>query len=409
MTRVSMKKIACIVKGYPRLSETFIAQEIYALEQAGIDIIIYSLRHPTDHTTHPIHENISAPVHYLPEYLYRHPLRFFNALFKSLFNPAFYRLVPAFMRDLGRDFTANRGRRFGQALVLANEIDAEREWIYVHFLHTPASVALYTSKLMKLPWSCSAHAKDIWTSAKWDLKEKLADLRWLVTCTQANADFLKGLTARPEKITLLYHGLDLSRFPEPVEARAGNGRDPAQPITLFSVGRAVNKKGYDILLNALSRLDDSLFWRFIHIGDGPVLEKLKFQARSLTIDQRVCWMGAQSFEKVIENYQAADLFILASRIDKNGDRDGMPNVLMEAMLLGLPCIATSISGIPELISDRVNGILVTPENPEELVCAIEALIESPALRQQLGDSGRQTVVRKFSFENNIQMLIEKFE
>lgn len=403
-----MKKIACIVKGYPRLSETFIAQEIYALEQAGVDIIIYSLRHPTDLSKHPIHEKISAKVHYLPEYLYQHPLRFLTALFKSLFKPAFYSLLPAFARDICRDFTPNRGRRFGQALVLANEIEAGREWIYVHFLHTPASVAAYTSKLVNLPWSCSAHAKDIWTSAHWDLKEKLADLRWLVTCTQSNVDFLKQISPKPERVSLLYHGLDLSRFPPPADTRATNGEDASQPVMLISVGRAVNKKGYDILLIALSKLEKKLHWRFLHIGGGPLLERLKAQAQSLAINDRISWMGAQSFDSVIESYQSADIFVLASRIDEDGDRDGLPNVLMEAMSQGLPCIATNISGIPEIISSRTNGILVAPENPEELTRAITDLIQSPKLRKQLGHNGYQTVSGEFSLDKNIQQLVNRF-
>jgi hypothetical protein len=163
-----MKKIACIVKGYPRLSETFIAQEILALEQAGVDIIIYSLRHPTDKVTHPVHGKIGAKVHYLPEYLYQHPKRVFTALLRLLFVGRFYKLFFISLKDLIRDFTPNRGRRFGQALVLAREIAPDRDWLYVHFLHTPASVARYASILTGLPWSCSAHAKDVWTTAKWD-------------------------------------------------------------------------------------------------------------------------------------------------------------------------------------------------------------------------------------------------
>ena len=403
-----MKKIACIVKGYPRLSETFIAQEIHALEQAGIDIVIYSLRHPTDLSVHPINEKIKARVHYLPEYLYQHPVRFFSALFKALFKPSFYPLLAGFIKDLSRDFTPNRGRRFGQALVLANEIEADRQWLYVHFLHTPASVAAYTSKLVKLPWSCSAHAKDIWTSPHWDLSEKLADLEWLVTCTQANVDFLRGLANDTEKVSLLYHGLDLTRFPEPSGSSAADGKDADQPVTLISVGRAVNKKGYDILLNALARLDDTLNWRLIHIGGGPLLEQLKTQARELAIDNHIAWLGAQNFESVIKNYQSADLFVLASRIDKDGDRDGLPNVLMEAMSQGLPCLATNISGIPEILSNRENGIMVAPENPEQLTAALSELIQSPDLRKQLGKSGYQTVSMDFSLDKNIQKLINRF-
>ena len=404
-----MKKIACIVKGYPRLSETFIAQEIHALEQAGIDIVIYSLRHPTDLSIHPIHKKINARIRYLPEYLYQHPYRCIRALFTALFNPAFYGAFWGFIKDLRRDFTTNRGRRFGQALVLANEIEADRQWIYVHFLHTPASVAAYTSKLVNLPWSCSAHAKDIWTSAHWDLREKLDELQWLVTCTQSNVDFLGKLSNQPEKVTLLYHGLDLSRFPAPSIASDANGKDPDKVVSLISVGRAVNKKGYDVLLQALSKLDRLLNWKMIHIGGGPLLEELKEQARDLSIDSRIKWLGAQNFESVIKCYQDADLFVLASRIDEDGDRDGLPNVLMEAMSQALPCIATNISGIPELITNRKNGIMVEPESAEELSLVISELIQSPKLRAQLGNKGYLTVSENFSLDKNIQQLINRFK
>ena len=403
-----MKKIACIVKGYPRLSETFIAQEIHALEQAGVDIIIYSLRHPTDTSVHPVHNKIQAEVHYLPEYLYQHPARVTVSLFKALFNKNFYTVLPKFLKDLMRDLTPNRVRRFGQALVLANEIKADREWLYVHFLHTPASVARYASYLTKLPWSCSAHAKDIWTSQDWDSREKLAELEWLVTCTRSNTDYLKDLSTNPDKVSLLYHGLDLSRFPEPPAFNQTDGSNAATPVQIISVGRAVSKKGYDVLLNALAELPGNLHWNFTHIGGGPLLDELKTQASELKISHNIEWLGAQNFEEVIKHYQSSDMFVLASRIDKNGDRDGLPNVLMEAMTQKLACIASNISGIPELICDQENGILVEAENTQGLSTKIAELIKSPQLRKKFGENGYRTVTEHFSLEANIQSLIERF-
>ncbi len=418
-----MKKIACILKGYPRLSETFIAQEIHALENAGVDIVIYSLRHPTDAEVHPIHKEIRAKVHYLPEYLSRHPIRVMSAFICALFDRRFYKVVGLFLKDLARDFSPNRVRRFGQALVLAKEIDPDREWLYVHFLHTPASVARYASHLTDMPWSCSAHAKDIWTSPQWEIKEKLSELQWLVTCTKSNADYLRGLinptksnpSERPgEKVCLLYHGLDLSRFPAPkrhsnANADDRNNVDKNNIVRLISVGRAVNKKGYDVLLKALSELPETLCWNFIHIGGGPLLERLKQQAAALEIEHKINWLGAKRFEQVLVQYQQADVFILASRIDSDGDRDGLPNVLMEAMSQALPCIGTNISGIPEIIEDQVNGILVPPEDTSALAQAIIRLIQSPELRIKLGKQGRQTVRNTFSLDANIGRLVERFK
>jgi glycosyltransferase involved in cell wall biosynthesis len=403
-----MKKIACIVKGYPRLSETFIAQEILALEQAGVDIIIYSLRHPTDKVMHPIHQKIGAKIHYLPEYLYQHPKRILAAFASLLFVGRFYKVIFLFLKDLIRDFTPNRGRRFGQALVLAREIEPDRDWLYVHFLHTPASVARYASILTGLPWSCSAHAKDVWTTAKWDIREKIHDMQWLVTCTRANAEYLQSLTCQSEKVSLLYHGLDFSRLPEPIhdeDRRDGDGQDTVQ---LISVGRAVNKKGYDVLLKALGQLPDGLSWKLVHIGGGELMETLVRQAKSLGIDDKVEWLGPQSFDQVLLQYRQSDIFVLASRIDSDGDRDGIPNVLMEAMSQGLPCIATNISGIPELIQHKQNGVIVAPDNVVVLAEAITELIRSPETRKMLGTSGYETVTKGFSMDMSIGQLIERF-
>jgi glycosyltransferase involved in cell wall biosynthesis len=403
-----MKKVALVLKGYPRLSETFIAQEILEMEKAGIDLIIYSLRHPTDKEIHPIHREINAKVIYLPEYLYLHPRRVLSGFVKSIRYGNFSKLLGMFFKDLLRDFTANRVRRFGQGMVLYNEIHPDREWIYAHFLHTPASVARYCSVLSSLPWSCSAHAKDIWTSQKWELTEKISDLQWLVTCTKSNHDFLGSLTENPEKINLLYHGLDLARFPLKDSINTEHIEGKKEELIISSVGRAVNKKGYDILLQSLSSLPAKLAWRFIHIGGGELSDKLKSQAISLGIHNRIEWKGAQSSEAVLALYRQADIFVLPSRIDKTGDRDGLPNVIMEAMSQRLPCIATRISGIPEIIVDGSNGLLVEPDDSDQLTDAIVKLWEDTNLRKVLGIRARDDIVKNFSLNSSITQLLQKF-
>ncbi|MXZ80497.1 MAG: glycosyltransferase family 4 protein, partial [Gammaproteobacteria bacterium] len=345
----AVKRVAVVLKGYPRLSETFIAQELLALEEAGLDLVLYSLRSPTDHEIHPVHARIRAPVVYLPEYLYRHPLRVLSGLLAALCTRRVVRFVRVFLRDLARDMSANRVRRLGQAMVLYREIASDREWIYAHFLHTPSSVARYCSILSGLPWSCSAHAKDIWTTPKWEIREKLDDLRWLVTCTSANRDYLAGLARDPGRIRLLYHGLDLDRFPGPLRNHVNDGSTPVSAVRILSVGRAVPKKGYDVLLEALAGLPGNLHWTFVHVGAGPLLEDLKRQAAALNLDGRIDWQGPLSFDLVLEQYRRSDLFALASRVHSDGDRDGLPNVLMEAMAQGVPCVSTDISGIPELL------------------------------------------------------------
>ncbi len=401
--------VAFVLKGYPRLSETFIAQEIRALEARGLDIRIVSLRHPTDRKRHPVHAEIAASVLYLPEYLLREPRRVLRGWRESRALPGYRRARAAFLRDLRRDLTPNRIRRFGQALVLAHELPEDVAQLHAHFMHTPASVARYAALMRGLPWTLSAHAKDIWTTPAWEQREKLAECGWAVTCTEAGAAHLRDLAPEPGRVTLIYHGLDGTRFPPPARrASARDGRDAADPVRLLSVGRAVAKKGYADLLAALARLPRDLAWRFTHIGGGPLLAELKQQAASLGLSERIEWRGGEAQEAVLAAYREADLFALASRISADGDRDGLPNVLLEAQSQRLAVIATALPGIAELIEPEVTGLLVPPGDPPALAAALQRLIRDPQERVRLGAAGESRVRARFSLEVGIDQLAEKF-
>jgi len=404
----SQPPIAVLLKGYPRLSETFIAQELLALERLGLRLRLYSLRRPTDKATHPVHREIRAPVDYLPEYLHEAPLTVLKAWWRGRRLPGYRAARAAFLRDLRRDFTRNRVRRFGQALVLAARLPAEVRQLYAHFLHTPASVARYAAILTGRRWSCSAHAKDIWTLPDWEKREKLGELAWLVTCTADGAAHLRSLAPAPEKVALVYHGLDLARFPAGGPRRVPrDGSDPAAPVILLSVGRAVPKKGYDDLLAALALLPPALRWRFIHVGGGEQKTSLAAQARALGLEARVEWQGALPQDRVLALYRQADLFVLASKIAADGDRDGLPNVLMEAQSQGLACLATRLPAIGELISDGVTGVLVPPGDPAALAAALARLIAEPALRQRLGAAGEARVRGAFDARRTIGAIAER--
>jgi glycosyltransferase involved in cell wall biosynthesis len=298
-------------------------------------------------------------------------------------------------------------RRFGQALVLATECAPGISWLHAHFLHTPASVARYAAMLTGLPLSISAHAKDIWTTPDWEATEKLEDCRFAVTCTAAGAAKLNRLTPNA-RVDLVYHGLDLARFPPPAAERPMRNGNAAAPVTLLSVGRLVEKKGYEDLLRALSKLPADLHWRFRHIGDGPLRSHLLRLAGDLGVANLVTWLGAEPQGIVLAELRQADLFVLASRIAKDGDRDGLPNVLMEAASQELASVATRVSGIPELIEDGVTGVLVTPNDRDALGRALDDLIRDPARRLRLGRAARVRLERDFASAPGIARIAGKF-
>ncbi|WP_130283515.1 glycosyltransferase [Rhizobium sp. BK696] len=404
------RKILVVLKGYPRLSETFIAQELLGLEKAGFDLTLISMRRPTDKKRHPVHDEIKARVVYLPEYLHEEPLRVLKGLFAGFGKTGFGALMKRFMADLPRDISRNRFRRLGQALVLAREWPDNGRWLHAHFIHTPASVTEYASILTGTPWTVSAHAKDIWTSPDWELNEKLSSARWAVTCTRTGYEHMRTLTSRPDAVHLSYHGLDLARFGHfSGERSLRDGSSTDDPVFLLSVGRAVEKKGYDILLRALALLPPELNWRLDHIGGGEELSKLKALANELGLGKRIVWKGALAQEDVLDHYRRADLFVLACRIAANGDRDGLPNVLVEASSQRLACLSTNISGVPELLTDGENGLVVPPEDPQALAAALEKAIRDPVLRKRLGDAAEQRVRTQFDYHSSIAQLTQLFE
>lgn len=401
-------QIAFVLKGYPRLSETFIAQEIHSLLGLGLDIAIYSLRHPTDSSTHPIHDEITASVKYLPEYLHDEPLRVIRGFFAALLRPGLWTMFRTWAGDLRRDRSRSRVRRLGQAMVLANELPSHTTSIHAHFMHTPASVTRYAAQLLGLPWTCSAHAKDIWTSPEWELREKINDCEWLSSCTASNTDYLAGLSDK-NNVKLNYHGVDLQRFPA-IDRQVSDcdGSTPEKSVHLLSVGRAVSKKGYAGLLDAFALLPHELHWSFTHIGGDALLETLKKHAHAVGVEQHCHWLGAKPQLFVLAQYQQADLFVLNSQIDDNGDRDGLPNVIVEAQSQSLAVLSTNTSGIPELIENEKNGILVAQRDSAALSIALSRLIIDAGLRDKLGRAGNEKVREFFDKDINIQQLYAQF-
>jgi glycosyltransferase involved in cell wall biosynthesis len=389
-------RLVVVVKGYPRLSETFVAAELRALERRGFDLVIVSLRHPSDAARHPVHAAIRAPVVYLPEYLRDEPWRVLRALAAALARPGFASILGPWWRDLRRDPTPNRCRRLGQALVLAREVLRPGDHLYAHFIHTPGSVARYAARLTGAPLAFAAHAKDIWTIPEWEKREKLADARFAVTCTAVGAEHLSALA--PGKVHLVHHGLDVRELGDPPARGTHEG-----PVEILCVARIVAKKGLDVLLRALARLPPTRDWRFVHVGGGDAAP-LEALARELGIAERVRFLGPRPAGEVWAAYRRADVFALASRIAPDGDRDGLPNVLMEALSQEVAVVATNVGAIPELIQDGVHGLLVPADDPDAFATALGRVVAEPELRRRLARAGCVRVRRRFDREAGVDRL-----
>ncbi|MCG7518591.1 glycosyltransferase family 4 protein [Ruegeria sp. Ofav3-42] len=400
-------KLAVLVKGWPRLSETFIAQELVALQDAGHNFDIWSLRHPTDVKRHPLHDRFNGNVHYLPEYLYEEPERVWAGRRVAQTLPGYAEAYKVWRADLRRDPTHNRIRRFGQACVLAAELPAETRVMYAHFMHTPSSVARYAAIMRGLPWSFAAHAKDIWTSPDWEKAEKLQasthGAAFGATCTAIGAKHLRSLADDPARVDLIYHGLDLNRFPAPPIREA---RKPEGPFHMVSVGRLVEKKGFDRLIDAFAMLPETLDWHWTHIGGGGLGDALRNKAEAAGISHQITWKGACDQPEVIEAMRQSDLFVLPSRIAADGDRDGLPNVLMEAASQLLPILSTPVSAIPEFIDTGVHGLL-SDDSPAALADAITEMATDPERTAAMAAAAYDRLIAEFRMDPGIALLSKR--
>lgn len=212
------------------------------------------------------------------------------------------------------------------------------------------------------------------------------------------AEHLAGLADRADRVELIYHGLDLTRFPAPPETR-----EVRDGVRFVSVGRLVEKKGFDRLISALALLPPDLDWHWEHIGGGGDGAALKAQADHLGIAKRIKWRGACDQPEVIEAMRTSDVFVLPSRIAEDGDRDGLPNVLMEAASQKLCLLSTPVSAIPEFITDGEHGVLSSDE-PEALAQAMLRLAQAPELRATLAEAAYGRLTAHFLMQPGIAQL-----
>jgi glycosyltransferase involved in cell wall biosynthesis len=413
------QSVAYVLMGYPRISELFIASEIARIEQQGIRLRLLVLKPQDEDRHHPVVDRIVAqPVHlpgftdladrsfvrwlrdnlgaYVPSIrrtAMHHPLR--------LTSVTGWALRQAWRERRGLRPRAVYAKEWMRAAFVADELSRGEavSHLHAHFAHGTTTVTWWAAHLLGLPFSFTGHAKDIYQddqNPKGLLSRKMNAAAFVVTCTDANRQHLEAVgTSTP--VHVMYHGLnaDFARL-----------LDTASPVPrpdrlrIISVGRLVEKKGFDVLVDAIARLTERGVDVTVAIAgeDGGHAATVRQRIAAAGLDDRIEFLGTMSQAELFDEYRRSSLFALACRITDDGDRDGIPNVLVEAMAAGLPVISTAVSGIPELIEHDVNGLLVPSEDPEALADAIWRLAKDPALSDRFAEAGAATISERFDGE-----------
>jgi glycosyltransferase involved in cell wall biosynthesis len=418
-------KIAYVVKGFPRLSESFIANEVRWLSRLGMDIEVFSVKRG-DGLEEP---ESGRRVEYLPAVssltattlgrwlaanvgpfsrsqtylLVRRPLGYLRTL--AFAWRCAFRYRDRDRRGLKKTFV----KEFLQATFIAHRVLARGEFrhVHAHFCHGATTIAWMVAMLSGLPFSFTAHAKDIYERSQNPeglLERKIAAARFVVTCTHTNREHLSSIAASAEHIHAVYHGLDLTMF-----APAQRVEQHERP-KLLSVGRFVAKKGFRYLVEACAELRDrGLEFELDIVGEpGEESATIAELVESLRLHDRVRLLPPVPQAELAALYRSAAAFVLPCVVVESGDRDGIPNVMAEAMASGLPVVVSEVSGIPELVETEVNGLLVPPRSSAGLAAALERVIGDPTLRQRLGRAARERITAVFDAAKTHEQLADIF-
>jgi glycosyltransferase involved in cell wall biosynthesis len=427
------RSVGYVLMGFPRVSETFIASELHRVEQAGVPTRLFVVKPVEERERelrHPVVDAIEARPHHLPDAAtLTRPLHRWRRRDVAPFAPAAGRVLRR--RPLGLARAAGtalaqalRDRRTPlsgprkiyvkellQAIALADAVLAAPEvrHLHAHFAHGTTTITWHAARIAGLPFSFTGHARDIYAghlNPKGWLRRKLLAARFVVTCTEANVRHLAAIAPEAE-IHLVYHGLS-SDFARLLRAPHANGPAPER-MRVLAVGRMVAKKGFDQLVDACAELERrGVAFEAAIVGQedehsGAIRERIARHG----LEGHVALPGAMGPEQLLAEYRRASVLCMPSRLLPD-DRDGIPNVLVEAMAAGTPVVASAVSGIPELVEDGVNGVLVEPERPAELADALQRLHGDAALRERLAGAARETVAERFDGDRLAGRLAELF-
>jgi len=410
----SDKQIGYLLRSYPRLSQTFILNEILALEKVGVSIRIFALINPHEKVVQMQVDQIRATVQYMDivqsqaywSVVKEHAdvaRRYLSGYFRSLF-------YVAVNPRIDRGYTANnRWSCFLQSVHLVSLFlkDPHRgrriDHLHAHFAHDPALIAFLVHRIAGTPFSFTAHARDLYQVDKKVLLDRIRHATVVITCCQANLEYLNQIgPSQRSKYSLIYHGVNLREF-QPVSNPSAYSMSTDRLI--LSVGRLVEKKGFQDLLEALLLVKrrGERFQCAIY-GDGPLRQHLQewIEEHGMNDEIRLC--GDRTQQELIAIFQSVTLFTLTPVQTNDGDRDGIPNVLLEAMAVGLPVVTTAVAGIPELVENNQNGLLYTPHDVEGISSGIIELLNDAEKRRQLGRAASKKIREQFDIAQSANHL-----
>ncbi|NES22560.1 MAG: glycosyltransferase family 4 protein [Symploca sp. SIO3E6] len=401
------KNVAYLAPEIPSLSGTFVYTEILALQARGLNVIPISVHYPialakeseieellektiflySQHWISTLKDNLSFLFKYPKCYLAT-LFTVFSDIFKiGLTNSAALKLLYQFL----------------QASKIAKILETYScEHLHIHFAHVPTQLGMYASLLSKIPFTFTSHANDLFERGLL-LREKVDRAKAAITISEYNRDFLAKQQTDTNKIKIVRCGVDTQKYEFIAKEKFNK-----VPV-IGSLGRLVEKKGMDVFILALSQLYQNGLDVHVEIGgDGPLMEPLKELTAKHNLSSKINFKGAIAHDEVFSWLRSIDIFVLACKKDSNGDQDGIPVVLMEAMAIGIPVISTDISGIPELIQDGVSGFLAKPNDPDSLAQAISKFLDGSQHLSPMTESARQRMSKEFDKNVNIDRLLDTF-
>ncbi|MBI2875302.1 MAG: glycosyltransferase [Candidatus Tectomicrobia bacterium] len=392
-------RVAYVLKRYPRLSQTFVVNEMLELQRQGVEVTIVALKDSGEEVVHEKSRALQASIYYFPPA---------SAIPLEGWALRHHEGLSGEPRWLGLDALGGEETREEQVTWIQAALVAPLlkklgiDHLHAHFATRAATAASFMSRITGIPYSFTAHARDIYHESvnQKALAEKIERASFVITVSDFNRNYLEALIrseGRSGQIIRLYIGMDL------VQLRPVGGE--WEPDLLVSVGRLVQKKGLDYLIEACRILKEKgRRFRCLIIGEGEERAALEGQVAQASLQEEVSLMGARPHPEVIRTIQRAAAFVLPCVVGEDGDRDGLPTVLLEAMALGTPVISTRIAGIPEMIAHGQTGLLVEERDPVALAQAVEELLASATLPGRLGESALEKVRREFDLAENVRRL-----